>query len=335
VDIFAEETKCESDEERQTCARQLCEGLVKAMDRYNLHMLIWPSYEDRASWSPSGTINTLLSEELNMDDLLFAAVAFEDRAVLDRCFDWLPEITRSNVFGSPLTAAIRIGDLDIVKVVLGRIQHEHAEDTRYLTRILDQAIFDAIGSNSVKILTYLLELYGRPNGQLSYRDCQEWFDKGIREGSTDATKVIYQLPTMPRVVLEREPYTDIIYDYPLKFIVEALEYAIMDPNKQWRHSTLLIDAVESRRIPVIGALLDAGADIEGHPADYRRTPLVVATYELNYPVMRYLLSRGAKIPNTTNQEEFIWSMSNEMTEFYDGVRKERGGTGQSVDCGSS
>jgi ankyrin repeat protein len=57
--------------------------------------------------------------------------------------------------------------------------------------------------------------------------------------------------------------------------------------------TLLMVAAASGRIPIVNALLDAGADVH-HQSPYGHTPLIAATFMGRGQVMDLLMARGAQ-----------------------------------------
>jgi len=87
-----------------------------------------------------------------------------------------------------------------------------------------------------------------------------------------------------------------------------------DPNGQQGNCTMLECAVYSSEIPIITALLDAGAEIEN------RSTLSIAASLGMENVISFLLEKGASIDALPNNDDYTYSVGYEM----EGVRNALG-----------
>ena len=101
-------------------------------------------------------------------------------------------------------------------------------------------------------------------------------------------------------------------DLPTPELLDRLLDCGLDPNRpNWIGRTFLHAAAEKGSVPVVEALLDAGADIEAVELEYGGSPLAAAARTGQVDMVSFLLEKGA---DPENPRESPWATARTWAE---------------------
>ncbi|KAJ4304500.1 hypothetical protein N0V90_000026 [Kalmusia sp. IMI 367209] len=269
------ELNIDGHDQRQKCARKLCEGLAS---NHNLQFFLWndQSFSERALTGP-----------LTVDQKIAAAIAVGAHEIVGPLLR-SEDSTLSGVFGNNLHIAIHRGDECIINALM-------AFYPQGLMRLIVAGKI-AIEAYKPDVLELLLErIQQHPEFHLEFR--QRLLIHAASIGNIPAIDVILKAKANGQKPLVRREVHIICQHGTVNVVAHYLKTGRIDAKTTYHNTSVLIAATKSKDVSKVRAVLDAGADINKMTTD-KRSALFVASKAQDRAMVQYLLSCGADTDTT-------------------------------------
>ncbi|CAN9393881.1 unnamed protein product [Alternaria alternata] len=337
VEYVTKELEAENDRQDRNILLEVC-ACVADTCRYTQDLL-WTSEPDLC-YEPWLTFRNEWRQKqckspgsgLDWHEKFIAALSVRAYGLVARLLPDAPRYLRQSVWDYPISAAVRLGDSEMITLMLDVLDQEKGKiwkrnqmldsDSIYNIRV---GVSHSITNNHAEMTALLLE-YLHDYKSLKNKPCyREWVKLAIDCQNNESLKSLLQ------VTAEDSPYHVVNRTFEqgcrqgsLNIVKTLLKYGQVQLHSSSNTSSALAACIRSGTVDMVREVVEAGADIDYAMTTHRIarrptiTPLEYAIHIKKYDVVAYLVECGAKIPS-----ESIWPSRGEILKVLQKAVEER------------
>ncbi|CAN9330107.1 unnamed protein product [Alternaria alternata] len=337
VEYVTKELEAENDRQDRNILLEVC-ACVADTCRYTQDLL-WTSepdlcYEPWLTFRNEWRQKQCKSPGLGLDwhEKFIAALSVRAYGLVARLLPDAPRYLRQSVWDYPISAAVRLGDSEMITLMLDVLDQEKGKiwkrnqmldsDSIYNIRV---GVSHSITNNHAEMTALLLE-YLHDYKSLKNKPCyREWVKLAIDCQNNESLKSLLQ------VTAEDSPYHIVNRTFEqgcrqgsLNIVKTLLKYGQVQLHSSSNTSSALAACIRSGTVDMVREVVEAGADIDYAMTTHRIarrptiTPLEYAIHIKKYDVVAYLVECGAKLPS-----ESIWPSRGEILKVLQKAVEER------------
>ncbi|CAN9281778.1 unnamed protein product [Alternaria sp. RS040] len=337
VEYVTKEIEAEEDRQDRNILLEVC-ACVADTCRYTQNLL-WISepgllHESwltiRNEWRQKQCGST--GSDLDWHEKFIAALSVRAYELVARLLPDAPRYLQQGVWDYPISAAIRLGDSEMITLMLDVLDQEKGKNWKIFQMLHIDSIYNiqvgvtlSISSNHPEITALLLEYLNDYKSLTNRSFYREWVKLAIDCQNDESLKSLLQ------VIAEDSPYHILNRTFEqgcrmgsLNVVKMLLKYGQVQLHSSSNTSSALAASIRSGTVDMVREVVEAGADIDYAMTTHRIprrptiTPLEYAIHIKKYDVVAYLVECGAKVPS-----ESIWPSRGKILKVLQKAVEER------------